>query len=202
MANRLDDILSEIAALQAEFERELEEGQKSLSYTLKSGRARFDTETRAAHKAAREGLASLLRNIRPLHLLTAPVIYSLILPFALLDLFVTLYQALCFPVYRLEKVRRADHILIDRQHLGYLNLLEKLNCLYCSYCNGLISYVREIAARTEAYWCPIKHSRRMKGAHDHHAAFTDYGDAEAWRTRMAALRAGQGIATFRKPPKA
>jgi hypothetical protein len=188
MASKLDEILVQMAELQDRLERELTDTRQSLRYKVSRGRAVFDTETRAAHSAARESLGQFLRHVRPLHLLTAPVIYSLILPFALLDLFVTLYQALCFPVYGLPKVRRADHILIDRQFLAYLNPLQKLNCIYCSYCNGLISYVREIAARTESYWCPIKHSRRVKGTHDLHAGFVDYGDAQAWRDRLDALR--------------
>ena len=98
----------------------------------------------------------------------------------------TLYQAICFPVYGLAKVRRADHLVFDRHHLPYLNALEKLTCAYCSYANGLISYVREIAARTEAYWCPIKHARRMVMTHAHYADFADFGDAEAYRRAIGA----------------
>lgn len=192
MASTLDEILAEIAALQARVEAELANRQEQLRYRITKGRAVFDADTRAAHRAARERFIPFLRRARPLHLLTAPVIYSLILPFALLDLFVTLYQAICFPVYGLQKVRRADHIIIDRQHLAYLNAMQKLNCVYCSYCNGLISYVREIAARTEAYWCPIKHSRRVKGTHEYHRDFVDYGDAEAWAARLAELRQAGG----------
>ena len=189
MAGKLDEILAEIAELQGRFEQELAQTQQRLRYTVSRGRAVFDAETRAAHRAARDTLGQFLRHVRPMHVLTAPLICSLILPFALLDLFVSLYQALCFPVYGLQKVRRADHILIDRQFLAYLNLLQKLNCVYCSYCNGLISYVREIAARSESYWCPIKHSRRVKGTHNLHARFIDYGDAQGWAAHLAAQRA-------------
>ena len=71
---------------------------------------------------------------------------------------------------------------------AYLNALEKLNCAYCSYANGLIAYVREIAARTEQYWCPIKHARRVVGAHPRYVLFDDYGDAENYQQRAAELR--------------
>jgi len=60
--------------------------------------------------------------------------------------------------------------------------------MYCSYANGLIAYVREVASRTEQCWCPIKHARRVIAAHDHYAAFLDYGDAEAYRRKLQALR--------------
>ena len=188
LASRLDGLRAQMAEIRAHIEAEFAAKQAELRYSFQRGRAVFDAETSAAHRAAREGAVEFLRQTRLLHLLTAPFIYSLIVPFALLDLFVTVYQAVCFPVYHIEKVHRTDHILIDRRFLAYLNLMQKLNCIYCSYCNGPISYVREIAARTEAYWCPIKHSQRMKGTHDHHAGFVDYGDADAWRERLAQQR--------------
>lgn len=188
MATRLEELAEQLAEVQERIAEELEARRAQLRYRVQRGRAVFDDETRAAHRKMREGLGEFLRHARPLHILTAPVIYGLIIPFVLLDLCVTVYQAVCFPVYRIEKVRRQDYILFDRQLLGYLNLMQKLNCLYCSYCNGLISYVREIAGRTEAYWCPIKHSRQMQGTHAHHIGFVDYGDVAAWRARIEAQR--------------
>lgn len=193
MPTTLQELRARVAELEARIEEELAEARARFRYRIDRGRAVFDQDIRARHRAARMQLATFLRNARPLVVLTAPVIYALIVPLVLLDLMVSLYQAVCFPVYRIEKVRRRDHIVIDRQWLAYLNALEKLNCVYCAYANGLISYVREIAARTEAYWCPIKHARRARGVHDLHADFVDYGDAEGWRKRMDELRqAGQG----------
>jgi hypothetical protein len=113
--------------------------------------------------------------------LTAPFIYVLIVPLVLLDLFVSLYQAVCFPVYGISKVPRGDHIVIDRQHLAYLNGLQKLNCIYCGYANGLIGWVREVASRTETFWCPIKHSRPVKGPHRRYHRFVEFGDHRAFR---------------------
>jgi hypothetical protein len=31
--------------------------------------------------------------------------------------------------------------------------------------------VREVASRTEIYWCPIKHARRVLGPHPHYQGF-------------------------------
>ena len=130
--------------------------------------------------------------IRLGHVITAPVIYVLIVPFTLLDLFVSLYHAICFPVYGIARVRRADYIRIDRHKLAYLNPVQKLNCVYCSYINGLIAYVAEIAARTESYWCPIKHATRLAGQHDHYQYFMEYGQdrsvQEEWEKSRARLR--------------
>ena len=46
------------------------------------------------------------------------------------------------------------------------------------------TYVREIVGRTEQYWCPIKHARRVIGAHPQYAQFYDYGDATAFHTTL------------------
>jgi hypothetical protein len=129
-----------------------------------------------------------LRRTRPMVILSAPIIYSVALPFALLDLWVTLYQWVCFPIYGIEKVRRRDHIVIDRHNLAYLNAIQKFNCVYCGYGNGVASYVREVAARTEKYWCPIKHARRVKGVHGYYGEFCDFGDGPAFLHESPRLR--------------
>ncbi len=121
-------------------------------------------------------------------LFTAPVIWSCLIPILLLDLFVTIYQAICFPVYGIPKVKRSDYIRLDRRHLAYLNWVEKLNCEYCGYANGVIASASEIAARTEQYWCPIKHALRMKSRHSRYRFFFDYGDAERYREQIEHLR--------------
>jgi uncharacterized Fe-S cluster-containing radical SAM superfamily protein len=61
--------------------------------------------------------------------------------------------------------------------------------LYCGYCNGLIGYVQEVAGRTEAFWCPIKHAARVGAHHSYYAQFVDYGDAEGFDEGLEASRA-------------
>jgi hypothetical protein len=119
---------------------------------------------------------------------TAPVIYSLILPFVIIDLWVAIYQAVCFRAWGIVRVRRRAFFAIDRHKLGYLNGLEKAHCVYCSYVNGLIAYVREVAARTEQYWCPIRHGRRVRGSHGRYADFVPYGDGAAYRDALPSFR--------------
>ena len=95
---------------------------------------------------------------------------------------------MCFRLYRLPPVRRADYVVIDRHHLHYLNIMQKLNCVYCGYVNGLIAWARELASVTEQYWCPIKHARKVRGSHARYAQFLDYGNAEAVDVRVVDLR--------------
>ena len=121
-------------------------------------------------------------------ILTAPVIYFGVVPFFLLDLFMSVYQAICFPLYGIPKVRRADYLVFDRGRLQYLNLVERINCSYCSYGNGLLAWSREISARTEQHWCPIKHARRIGDRHSRYGHFVDYGDAGEYRKEIDAVR--------------
>ena len=123
-----------------------------------------------------------------LSLLTAPVIYSLLLPLILLDSWVTLYQSICFPIYGIARVPRRRYFAVDRHKLAYLNGIEKLHRTFCSYANGLIAYVREVAARTEQYWCPIKHARTIPAPHSRYHLFFDYGDAERYSGDLEPLR--------------
>ncbi|WP_205590027.1 hypothetical protein [Sphingomonas paeninsulae] len=121
-------------------------------------------------------------------MITAPVIYSLIVPLVLVDLWVSVYQAICFRAYGIARVRRADYIAFDRQKLASLNVIEVINCQFCAYANGLVGYVREISSRTEQYWCPIKHSVRITDPHERYFGFLEYGDAEGYRTKLDAFR--------------
>ncbi len=188
MTDRIDALKARISELHEQLEQEYAERRALLRYRLVNGRIVWEEEVRRRHAALRSGLLGFLANSPVMHLVTAPVIYALILPFALLDLFVSVYQAICFPVYGIPKVKRGEYIRIDRHTLAYLNGIEKLNCVYCGYCNGLIAYVQEVAGRTEAFWCPIKHAARTKGHHRHYDGFAEFGAAETFRADWDASR--------------
>jgi hypothetical protein len=185
MTPHIVELTTKIRELEAELDAELAQRRAELRVGMERGRVFFEEEILRRHRELKTRLSTYILNAHPLVVLTAPVIYALIVPFVLLDLFVTLYQAVCFPAYGIPKVRRGDYLVFDRHHLAYLNALEKLNCAYCSYANGLIAYVREIAGRTEQYWCPIKHAKRVIGAHPRYATFEDYGDADGYRKWLA-----------------
>ncbi|HCL67295.1 MAG TPA: hypothetical protein DIC56_21155 [Rhizobium sp.] len=198
----LEDIQERLAAtrkeLEAEIERQLEEQRTRFQYHLQRGKVRFERDVRKLQAKYRIGLWPYITRARLAYVLTAPVIYGLIVPLVLLDLSVTVYQHICFRAYGIPRVRRGDHIVIDRHHLAYLNGLEKLNCVYCSYANGVIAFAREIAGRTEAFWCPIKHARRAADPHDHFEAFFEYGDAETYRKWLDSQRKDSKPTTGKK----
>jgi len=178
-----------IRALERELEVALAKRRVELNYKVHDGIVQFEEAVIRRHHELKTRLLGYVLGARPAMVLSAPAIYALIVPLVLLDLFVAIYQSVCFPVYGIPRVRRRDYLAFDRGQLAYLNALEKLNCAYCSYANGLLAHVREVASRTEEYWCPIKHARRVLGLHARYGRFVDYGDADAYRRDLERLRA-------------
>jgi hypothetical protein len=191
MRSRIDDLLDHMARLEHELEIELSRARARWRYRVEAGRVRFEREMRLAHQRLRQSIPRFLRESSVPALVTAPVIYSMIVPIALLDAWITVYQAICFRAYGIARVSRSTYIVFDRQHLAYLNAIEKLNCVYCGYANGVFAYVREIAGRTEQFWCPIRHAKRVRAPHLQYRRFVDYGDAEGFKRELLPLRREQ-----------
>lgn len=173
----------------ADLEGGFAEKRREFSYTIEKGRIAFECEMCALHDKLRKHWVKFLWDAPLLTLVVAPVIYSLIVPLVLLDAWLWLYQAVCFPVYGIDKVERSQYVFLDRGHLQYLNWIERINCDYCGYANGLIAYAREVSSRSEQYFCPIKHARRCAGAHTRYDGFLDHGDGDGYRKNRERLRA-------------
>lgn len=186
---RIEEIASEIVRLQSELDREIFRRREALGWRLHEGLVEFEHGVVAEHRRLKRGAAAFIAGAPPATVLTAPVIYSLILPLALIDLWASAYQAICFRAYRLPRVSRRDYMIFDREALAYLNWIERLNCWFCEYANGIAAYVSEIASRTEQYWCPIKHALKVTSPHQRYQAFVEFGDAEGYRDRLGRLRA-------------
>jgi len=185
---RIQELLERVRALEEEIEREFKRRRAELNADFEQRKVRFEQEVLAQQRRFREGLLGYLVGCELRHAVSMPFIYPLFPVLVLLDLMAMLYQAVCFPLYGIARVRRRDYLVFDRSMLGYLNLLEKLNCAYCSYATGLIGFLREVIGRTEQYWCPIKHARRVLQAHPGYGGFVDFGDAAAYRRELRALR--------------
>jgi len=188
MTNQIDELIQRIRELQEELEIEFKKKRDEFGFIIEEKRVRFAEEVARQQRRLKTGWLRYIIEARPQNILTAPIIYAGFVPFVLLDLFLGLYQGSCFPIYGISKVRRADYLVFDREDLPYLNWIEKFNCFYCSYGNGLMAYAREIAARTEQYWCPIKHARRIRAAHEHYPRFFEYGDGESYQKGLERLR--------------
>ena len=152
----------------------------------------FSLEALIEHRSLKISSWKHLRKTEWLVILTSPLIYACVLPFLLIDASVALYQLVCFPIYGIPRVRRKDYLVFDRGVLAYLNTIEKIGCIYCSYANGLLAMITEIAARTEQHFCPIKHAQTLKKTHSRYPTFLPYGDARAYRGQAEAVAQAYG----------
>ncbi len=189
MNDRIRHLLAQMSALEDDLRTALHEQETSVLYQIKGKRVEFEHSIKEAHGRLKQGFFHWLVTNRPQNLITGPIIYGMIIPLAMLDLFVSFYQVTCFPIYGIAKLRRADYIVFDRQQLEYLNFIEKFHCTYCAYGSGLVAYVYAIIAKTEQYFCPIKHARKILGTHARYPLFLDYGDAADYEARLEEYRA-------------
>lgn len=184
---RIDELIEQMRELEEQVESEFDKRRGDFASVVDARRVRFVQDI-ASLSRTKIGLVRYMTGASLLSWLVSPVIYSGIVPLLLLDGFLSAYQAICFRVYRIQPVVRSDYLVLDRGDLPYLNILERFNCFYCGYANGLMGYAREISARTEQYFCPIKHARRILAAHEHYPSFFEYGDAESYRLGLERLR--------------
>jgi hypothetical protein len=188
MNSIINDLLARIQHMESEIELEMKFKRAELKADFDETRVRFEREVLEQQRRFKTGSIAYLLTANWLSVLTAPVIYALFFPILLLDLCITIYQHICFRAYGLARVRRGDYFVYDRTHLAYLNLIEKINCAYCSYGNGVMAYGREVVARTEQYWCPIKHARKIMGAHPYYTGFVDFGNAQNYKEELKNMR--------------
>jgi hypothetical protein len=186
--NRVQQLLEQITMLEDELRTALSEQPSSIYFQIKGKRVEFEKSVREAHSRLKTNFFRWLVHDRPFNLLTGPIIYSMIVPLVIADIFISFYQLTCFPIYGIKRVRRGDYIIFDRQQLNYLNFIEKFHCTYCAYGSGMIAYISEIVARTEQYFCPIKHARKVLGTHARYARFLDFGEAEDYQTKLEEFR--------------
>jgi len=106
----------------------------------------------------------------------------MVFPLVIFDICMEIYHQVCFRLYKIPRVKRSSYVKIDRHKLEYLSTLDKINCAYCGYANGLMQYAVEIAAKTEKYWCAIKHKKANGFVEPvHHKEFADYGDETSYK---------------------
>jgi hypothetical protein len=188
MLTPIEVLLKKMKVLETELIEEIQKQEEEFSYEIKKRRVFFEENVIIRHREYAKCLFNYITDAPLKHIVSAPFIWICIIPSLLLDATISLYQAVCFPIYGIPKVNRQDYIVFDRQYLHYLNLIEKINCAYCSYVNGLLAYLQEIAGRTEQFWCPIKHAKRLKILHSRYQKFAGYGDAKTYRLNVEKIR--------------
>ena len=118
------------------------------------------------------------------HIIVIPIVSTCVIPLAFLDLWAEIYHRVCFPLCRIPYVKRSNYIRIDRHKLKYLNIFQKIYCIYCGYASGVLQYCVKIAAETERYWCGIQHEEDDSFVPpSHHKDFPKYGDEDDFKSR-------------------
>lgn len=184
MRTSIQDILANIEKLNAELREEYDRLAEKYGFAFRKRRVVFLEEFRKRNKEFKFPTWKYVipTNIR--HVLSIPFIYW-VFPIAVaFDIAITLYQWIAFTLYRIPRVKRSEYFIYERRFLDYLNIVQKINCLYCSYFNWLAGYAVEIGSRTERFWCPIKAAHKPKFSHDWYKDFADYGNPEEWNEKM------------------
>lgn len=178
MKSTISRILQEIENKRKELAEEYERIKKKYNFEYIKWKITFSKEQKLENKKKKRSFWQTTKSTTFREYLSIPFIYSMMIPAVILDLFLFMYQQTAMRLYRIPLVKRSDYITLERKHLDYLNWVEKLNCIYCSYVNWLFAYAVEIAWKTEKYWCPIKHAKKMTSSHNWEKYFADYGDAD------------------------
>jgi len=182
--DKITQILEDIRAKREELSKEYEKLKKKYDFSEIKGKIKFSEAAKKYQKRFKIPLPKYLSTPHFRHFVSMPFIYGMIVPAIFLDICLFIYQQTAIRLYGILLVKRSDYIQFDRKHLSYLNLMQKIHCLYCSYVNGLFQYGVEVAGRTEKYWCPIKSARRKAGMHNWEEYFADFGDPAEFKKKF------------------
>ncbi len=188
MSDKIKSLIQEIEDLKDKLKEEIDISENHIAYKIREGRVLFDDDRLKEQRQKVVHFFNYLKDAPLLHILSAPIIYAMLFPAIILDVMLFIYQQVIFRIYKFKFIRRSDYIVFDRQYLGYLNIIEKINCMYCSYFNGLINYTAAIAAKSEFYFCPIKHAKKIAYTHKYYYDYLAYGDDENYQEKLEKLQ--------------
>jgi len=187
MRNKINQLLEDIDKKKQELRIEYGKLKNKYGFKIVGRKIIWNKEKIREFKKYKKSILESIFSARVREVLSIPFIYSMIVPAIILDLFLFIYQQTAIRLYKIPLVKRSDFIVFDRKDLAYLNILQKINCMYCSYFNWIVQYAVEIAGRTEKYWCPIKHARKKAWEHNWEEYFADYGDPESFKQTFCSI---------------
>ncbi|MEQ8200586.1 MAG: hypothetical protein ABRQ24_04070 [Syntrophomonadaceae bacterium] len=187
MDSKIRQIQQKIDELEAALQHEYEFLAEKYGFSIHQKRIEFLHTFRERNKTFRIPAWKYAIPVNIRHVLSIPFIYMMVVPTIILDLFLTMYNWTALPLYRIPVVKRRDYIVYDRQFLDYLNWIQKINCVYCTYVNGVFAYAVELGGRTERYWCPIKAAKKRPARNNWYSDYADYGSPEQWLEKFNQL---------------
>lgn len=144
MKSKISKLYREIKEKRDELFIEIEKMKEKYDFDYIKGKIVFSKKQKEENKKEKLPTYRYMLGAQIRHIISMPFIYGMIVPALFLDIFLFVYQQTCFRLYRIPLVKRKDYITAERKHLDYLNWIQKINCLYCSYVNGIFSYAVEI----------------------------------------------------------
>ena len=145
MTAQLDVLTEKLRSVQAEIEAELAKRREKLRFHLENRRIVFEKEVLRIHHEIKTRASRYLIDANPLMILTAPVIYSLIVPVGCLISGHGVSGDL-FSGYKIP-MAACDYAGASTATISPISTSSKINCAL-PYANGAIAFAREVASRT------------------------------------------------------
>jgi len=188
MRNKINQLLQDIEKKKQELRQEYEKLKDKYGFRIEWRKIVWNKERIQELRKYKKSILDSIFSATVREILSIPFIYAMIIPAVILDIFLFMYQNTAIRLYKIPLTKRSDYIVFDRKELAYLNIIQKINCMYCSYFNWVMQYAVEVAWRTEKYWCPIKHAKKKAGEHNWEKYFADYGDAEGFKQTFCSIK--------------
>jgi len=193
MKSKINKILEEISIKKEELFSEYEKAKEKYGFKIEWRKIIWNSWKIKEFKKSRKSAWETIFTAEIRELISFPFIWFMLIPSIILDISLFIYQNTAIRLYKIPLAKRSDYIVFDRKQLAYLNWIQKLDCIYCSYVNWLFQYAVEVAWRTEKYWCPIKHARKKSWFHDWEEYFADYWDPEGFKETFCNLKEFKNI---------
>ena len=92
MNEQIRQILSQITELEDDLHKLIQEQQEEFNYRIEGTKVLFEKNIRKAQRQLRTGFFSFIRQSKPRNVVTAPVVYSVIIPLVILDAWISMHQ--------------------------------------------------------------------------------------------------------------
>ena len=188
MKSRIGQILEDIRLKKQEITNEYDKLKDKYGFKIEGKKIIWNKWKKEEFKKEKKSVLDSIFTVEFREFLSLPFIWGMLIPAIFLDICLFIYQNTAIRLYKIPLAKRSDYIVFDRKQLAYLNWIQKLDCIYCSYFNWLVQYAVEVAWRTEKYWCPIKHARKKAWSHDWEEFFADYWDAKWFKQTFCTLK--------------
>ena len=98
MNDRIQQLLQQMTVLEDDLRAAISEQPSTIFFQIKGKRVEFEQSIKDTHRRLKRNFFRWLITDRPQNLITGPIIYAMIIPLIITDLFITFYQMTCYPI--------------------------------------------------------------------------------------------------------